>query len=76
MPASGFACSARTKDPPSPVDSGHDYNEPMREAMYGWVEKWLRGRGDGGPIKEPEVQVEEIAALRCYPDGRSRPRTL
>ena len=55
------------------VDSGHDYNAPMRQAMYGWVEKWLRGRGDGGPIKEPEVQVEEIATLRCYPDGRSRP---
>ena len=58
------------------VDSGHDYNAPMREAMYGWVEKWLAGRGDGDPIKEPEVQLEEIAALRCYPDGRSRPKTI
>ena len=58
------------------VDSGHDYNAPMREAMYGWVEKWLSGRGDGDPIKEPDFQVEEIAALRCYPDGRSRPKTI
>ena len=41
------------------VDSGHDYNAPMREAMYGWVEKWLSNRGDGGPIKEPELQVED-----------------
>ena len=23
------------------VESDHDYNAPMREAMYGWVEKWL-----------------------------------
>src|SRR5262249_33105955 len=22
------------------VESGHDYNQAMREAMYGWVEKW------------------------------------
>jgi dienelactone hydrolase len=58
------------------VDSGHDYNAPMREAMYGWVEKWLCGRGNGDPIKEPDLQVEEIAALRCYPDGRSRPKTI
>ena len=58
------------------VDSGHDYNAPMREAMYGWVEKWLCDRGDGGPIKEPELQVEDVAALRCYPDGRSRPKTV
>jgi dienelactone hydrolase len=56
------------------VDSGHDYNAPMREAMYGWVEKWLNERGDGGPIKEPELAIEEVAALRCYPDGRSRPK--
>ena len=42
------------------IESGHDYNKPMREAMYGWVEKWLCGRGDGGPIHEPEFKVEEI----------------
>ncbi len=58
------------------VDSDHDYNAPMREAMYGWVEKWLGGRGDGDPIKEPEVQVEAIDSLRCYPDGPSRPKTI
>ena len=50
------------------IESGHDFNAPMREAMYGWVEKWLRGRGDGDPIKEPHFEVEPIRALRCYPD--------
>jgi dienelactone hydrolase len=58
------------------IDSGHDYNQAMREAMYGWVEEWLRGRGDGGPIAEPEIKVEEVAALRCYPDGVSRPKSI
>ena len=58
------------------IESGHDYNAPMREAMYGWVEKWLCGRGDGEPIKEPEFQVESIDSLRCYRDGRSRPKTI
>jgi dienelactone hydrolase len=58
------------------VDSGHDYNAPMREAMYGWVEKWLSDRGDGGPIKEPQLEVEDVAAVRCYADGRSRPKSV
>ncbi len=58
------------------VDSDHDYNAPMREALYGWVEKWLGGRGNGDPFKEPEVHLEAIDSLRCYPDARSRPRTI
>jgi dienelactone hydrolase len=58
------------------IESGHDYNQPMREAMYGWLEKWLRGRGDGSPIAEPAITVEEIETLRCYPAGIARPRTI
>jgi dienelactone hydrolase len=58
------------------IESDHDYNQPMREAMYGWVEKWLAGRGDGSPIPEPKIVVEDVAALRCYPDGPSRPKTI
>ncbi|WP_165244779.1 alpha/beta hydrolase family protein [Paludisphaera soli] len=58
------------------VDSGHDYNRPMREALYGWLDRWLRDRGDGGPIAEPEVQPEDPARLRCYPDAGSRPASI
>jgi dienelactone hydrolase len=58
------------------IESGHDYNQPMREAMYGWVDKWLGGRGGGSPIPEPACTVEEIRSLRCYPDGTTRPRTI
>lgn len=58
------------------IDSGHDYNQPMREAMYGWLDRWLRDRGDGSPVAEPEVQTEDPALLRCYPDAASRPKTI
>jgi dienelactone hydrolase len=58
------------------IESGHDYNKPMRESMYGWVEKWLRGRGDGSPVPEPSIAVEDVEALRCYPKGTSRPRSI
>jgi cephalosporin-C deacetylase-like acetyl esterase len=53
-------------------ESGHDYSRPMREAMYGWMTKHLKGEGDGGPIPEPEIKTETPEALRCYP-GNSRP---
>ncbi|MGP0067809.1 MAG: alpha/beta hydrolase family protein [Isosphaeraceae bacterium] len=59
-----------------PIESGHDYNKPMREAMYGWVEKWLRGRADGRPIPEPLLVVEDVESLRCYPKGTARPKTV
>jgi len=58
------------------IESGHDYNQPMREAMYGWVEKWLKGHGDGSPVPEPKLTVEEVASIRCYPDGPARPRSI
>lgn len=54
------------------IESGHDYNRPMREAMYGWVMRHLAGRGDGAPIAEGELKTVDPETLRCYP-GESRP---
>ena len=54
------------------IDSGHDYNRPMREAMLGWMTKHLNGEGDGSPVAEPEIKTEAPVLLRCYP-GESRP---
>jgi cephalosporin-C deacetylase-like acetyl esterase len=51
------------------IDSGHDYNKPMREAMYGWLARWLMGEGDGSPISEPAITLEEVETLRCFPDA-------
>ena len=53
-------------------ESPHDYSQPMREAMYGWMALHLRGEGDGSPIAEPSLVTEEPESLRCYP-GNMRP---
>lgn len=53
-------------------ESTHDYNQEMREAMYGWMTRHLKKTGDGSPIPEPEVAPEDPQTLRCFPD-RSRP---
>lgn len=53
-------------------ESPHDYNREMREAMYGWMALHLKGEGDGSPIAEPDMQIEDPETLRCFP-GQSRP---
>lgn len=53
-------------------ESGHDYSQPMREAVYGWMTFHLKGEGDGTPIPEPATKPEDPETLRCFP-GDSRP---
>jgi dienelactone hydrolase len=55
-----------------PVESKHDYNEPMREAMYGWMTLHLKGEGNGVPIDEPKIETVDPEKLRCFP-GQTRP---
>jgi dienelactone hydrolase len=47
-------------------DSGHAYNQPMREAMYGWMKRWLKDEGDGSPVPEPAFETEDPELLRCF----------
>lgn len=54
------------------VESEHNYNQPMREAMLGWMAMHLKNEGDGSPIKEPAIETEDPELLRCFP-GDSRP---
>lgn len=56
------------------VESGHDYNRPMREAMYGWMTLHLKGEGEGTPIAEPAHTLEKWADLGCYPNSADRPK--
>ncbi|MFQ6096555.1 MAG: acetylxylan esterase [Armatimonadota bacterium] len=65
------------------VDSGHGWNQPLREACYGWMAKWLQGRGDGKPIPEQEYEAEPYDSpdLLCFkggemPDGHETLVTL
>jgi dienelactone hydrolase len=54
-------------------ESAHDYNQAMREAMYGWMTRWLKQEGEGAPIAEPKHEVEKVEDLSCFPDKR-RPK--
>ncbi len=55
-------------------DSGHAYNQAMREAMYGWMTLHLKGEGKGQPIPEPKHTIEKPEDLACYPDPNNRPK--
>ena len=43
--------------------TGHSYDQPKRERMYWWMEKWLRGKDHGEPIPEPATEVIPVEAL-------------
>jgi len=49
----------------------HGYHRPMREAVYGWFDKWLMHRGDGSPQEEGEVVPEPPTedTLNCFQGG-------
>ena len=48
-------------------DSPHDYNQQMRETMYGWMTRWLKHEGEGQPIPEPKHDLEKPEDLSCFP---------
>jgi len=55
-------------------ESGHDYSQPMRETMYGWMTLHLKGEGKGEPIPEPKLTLEKPEDLSCFPDPSARPK--
>src|SRR5713226_5286931 len=55
-------------------ESAHDYNQPMREAMYGWMTRWLKHEEPAsrvalapGAIPEPKHELEKPDDLACFP---------
>ncbi|HLM99669.1 MAG TPA: acetylxylan esterase [Bryobacteraceae bacterium] len=48
----------------------HAYSRPYRESMYGWMAKFLEGRGNGEAIPEGDVRSlnEDDPRLRCDGD--------
>lgn len=54
-------------------DAEHGFDKAMREAMYGWMARWLKNEGKGDPIPEPQFSTEDPSALKCYPDIKTRP---
>jgi cephalosporin-C deacetylase-like acetyl esterase len=49
----------------------HGYHQPFREAMYGWMDLHLAGRGGGEPIAEGEIvpMDKDDPRLLCDKDG-------
>lgn len=49
----------------------HGLTKPFREAMYGWMQRHLAGKGDGRAIAEGNVESlpPDDARLRCDPEG-------
>ncbi|MCP4641076.1 MAG: hypothetical protein GY851_11610 [bacterium] len=49
----------------------HGWAQPLREACYGWLAKWLLDEGDGSPIPEAEYEAEDAKSpdLLCFDGG-------
>jgi cephalosporin-C deacetylase-like acetyl esterase len=48
---------------------GHGMPQVVREAIYGWMNQWLKG-GPAGPLREPAFQTEHEEALYCTTTGQ------
>ena len=51
---------------------GHGWSKPLREACYGWMNRWLQGRGDGSPVAEGEYKHEDPKSpdVLCFKDAK------
>ena len=54
------------------IDAAHNYNQPSREAVYGWFAHWFLGRAETTPIRERGNVVATINDLLVF-FGRPRP---
>ncbi|MEZ0325224.1 MAG: alpha/beta hydrolase family protein, partial [Fimbriimonas sp.] len=60
---------------------GHDYSQPMREAMIGFFDRALKGVGDGSPVAQPLIQIidpedRQLLALDPLPTEERTMRDL
>lgn len=42
----------------------HNYDQPKREATYGWMHRWVRGGDSAASIAEPEIQTLPVEKLK------------
>jgi dienelactone hydrolase len=49
----------------------HGWAPPLREAACGWLGRWVKGQGDGSPLTEAKVDLENWQSkdLQCFKDG-------
>jgi hypothetical protein len=51
----------------------HGYWTEVREAMYGWFDRWLKGIGDGSPRPEKWFRTLPQEQLLCFRKGKRPP---
>ncbi|MCA8982796.1 MAG: alpha/beta hydrolase family protein [Planctomycetaceae bacterium] len=71
-PLFGMYQASRSSPVHTVIKSPHEYNQKMREAMYGFMTLHLKQQGNGEPIPEPAHETLEPERLRCFP-GNTRP---
>ncbi len=51
------------------IHADHGYDREMRQAAYGWFQKWLQGKGNGDSVPEPDLVTEppDSEELKCFP---------
>jgi dienelactone hydrolase len=54
-------------------DAGHNYNQQSREAVYGWLDRWLLEHKPAGPVHEAPFTPEAEVVLSCYDAQHPRP---
>ncbi len=57
-------------------DSGHNYNQTSREAVYAWFDRWLLNRPDAPSSPEAAYQKPPDAELRVFPGDQLPPDAL
>jgi len=62
-------------------DAEHNYNRDSREAMYGWMARWLKNEPSDAPQKEQAFTPDRLPELlvfhaRPLPDGALTPEGL
>jgi hypothetical protein len=51
----------------------HGYGPEVREALYGWFDRWLKGLGDGSPQPQEPVRTLPPERLMCFRKGARPP---
>ena len=52
------------------VHAGHGYDKEMREAMYRWFNRWLKGGGEPLEERDLDLDSEYSPLLSCLPKPR------
>jgi hypothetical protein len=57
-------------------DLPHGYWKEDREALIGWMDLYLKGRGDGSPVKESSLRQVAGDSLMVFSDGKRDPAVV